>query len=1840
MLNRPDIVGLTGGGDTKLDGIATTGLSVGTIVLVYDESSGETRIYRLSDTSGVVSDSIPIVIVPDDYNATTNHKVWKLSMSSDADETGSSDTISPGSGDTTDTIVVAAQLKVYGELIADSIQSAGDTLYIDKPFHSVGFNNVGTATITGLATVNGGINITAGGLDIDAGGINVDAGGLNINAGGASITGAVNVTGSETISNALYVDTIDVESYDSVVVNDDLKVVGDLLVTGSITGSYLGAMDTVWANFSAGKSHTTDTVVTYDNLKVYGELIADSIQSAGDTLYIDKPFHSIGFNNVGTANITGNTDIGGDLDVNGDFSANEGTFNGNLTANSGNITNDLTVGGNLTVTGDISGNNGSFGSDLNVTGDLSADSIHAGDDVVVSNNLDVGGTGHFVGNVTIEGDLTVNGDLVNGNIEIDTLYRGNKATVTDTIVAYDNFKVHGELIADSIQAVGDTLEIDDTVVVHGGLIVDEIPDDNTFDSLLTVVEGMVSKVPTSDLVAAKTRFSHVLWVDGENGDDATADGSISKPYKTIQAAINAVSTDADSFYTIMITPGSYNEALTINNKNITLQSAAGEFDGVGISGGSSPAVTFTSDADKWYYFEAHGIVFSSSGHRCLDFTNIGAAMIHECSANCGHRSDTAIYIDNSSYNWASYSYVTIQDVYTNKGGIYSEDLHSLFVLYSDIAGRIYAKSSSSSNKTGLILRHSTIKTASMRNPSNVKDSCLVLDGNVIADVINSNLYSGKIVVNGNSEISKFTGSVADRRIELNGTSKLTCYGSYIDTLVDNTSGDITLYSTNFDHLIVSDNTGAFDVRTSEIMVGDTITEHKYYGTDATGADSFWIYDDGDTTRFDSDNPIKVGHSSLIVDVDGYVTISDGLIVGSDTVIVSGGDISTDTVFSGKKNTVTDTVVAYDNFKVYGELIADSIQAVGDTLEIDDTVIVHGGLIVDQVGDDNTHDSVLTIDNGMLKKVASSELIGNEVAIDHIFWVSTNGNDATADGSASNPFRTVKAACDSAGKTAGNVAILIAPGEYHESGIDLPYGTFLVGMGENMQSVIIGRPSGSYVTDTYVFRVVDPTTTTGKRRTVSFEGIKIDGTKLNNNSANDVATVTFSGLTSNTQGPIYFTNCDIHPPERNQGSGNSYGLDIGQHAKAIYVEHCGLYEGSHSGGPTALVYVHDGGWVEIRDNTWFFAPFANPTAGYYPTAAIYVTGSSSFLCMMDAWGGTYDADEDCDLVRVDGGAVYMRGCHLQYGTDPATSNRAAFRAAAGVGFSKSGLSGIFNCVFEGPSNGYDIHISGSGEMSFAQNSYDPNRSYFGSRTISSSSYMPTQENSHVVFVSKGVPVANKVFSKLSDALAYVKSQHPSSSNRWTIIVRPGHYPESGTGAMIVPSWTNIVGSGKQATTIALNRDLHIGGDLVEIRNLTISHTGTPYDVVVDDTANNVMFEDVDFYNGTEVKAYSSSITENKSIVFKQCLFNMQTGGRGLTITGNSSHTVSAAVINCNFAPMSTPSANVYGIYADYTILGIQECAFNMISVAAVYINHGYLKADDCYFQNFAGNAISMQNSEYKIDDCVFAGIDGTTGEIAIDMESSWGEINGCSFNNVMRGVVIDDNCHAVIEGNNFEMFDDGDASVSGIQLIGLSTSSELIINGNTFHRLVANSSGMLAAIYLSSVPKKLLVNGNDIDSVWNEGTGSGFGIFFDYNVTTAPTGCSDWVISNNKMMNISNDGIKFRTGATNAYLPDITIQISGNDIDAGDDAIDLNHHSSSGSNGIGSYSAIISHNRLKANYGTGYAVDVAGNTTPKISVTHNLFLDAPGGSPSISRYVNYTGTVSAAQNSNVDASYTD
>lgn len=72
--NRSSITGLTGGGATNLDGIATVSATVGWL-LALNTGSGVV-LYRLK--SGTTAESSPTYIRPDDYATTTNEKYWEL----------------------------------------------------------------------------------------------------------------------------------------------------------------------------------------------------------------------------------------------------------------------------------------------------------------------------------------------------------------------------------------------------------------------------------------------------------------------------------------------------------------------------------------------------------------------------------------------------------------------------------------------------------------------------------------------------------------------------------------------------------------------------------------------------------------------------------------------------------------------------------------------------------------------------------------------------------------------------------------------------------------------------------------------------------------------------------------------------------------------------------------------------------------------------------------------------------------------------------------------------------------------------------------------------------------------------------------------------------------------------------------------------------------------------------------------------------------------------------------------------------------------------------------------------------------------------------------------------------------------------------------------------------------------------------------------------------------------------------------------------------------------------------------------------------------------------------
>lgn len=75
--NRATVTGLTGGGATNLDGIATADGAATTGWLAAVKTSDTTlSIYRL--VSGTDAEASPTVIRPDDYATTTNERVWKL----------------------------------------------------------------------------------------------------------------------------------------------------------------------------------------------------------------------------------------------------------------------------------------------------------------------------------------------------------------------------------------------------------------------------------------------------------------------------------------------------------------------------------------------------------------------------------------------------------------------------------------------------------------------------------------------------------------------------------------------------------------------------------------------------------------------------------------------------------------------------------------------------------------------------------------------------------------------------------------------------------------------------------------------------------------------------------------------------------------------------------------------------------------------------------------------------------------------------------------------------------------------------------------------------------------------------------------------------------------------------------------------------------------------------------------------------------------------------------------------------------------------------------------------------------------------------------------------------------------------------------------------------------------------------------------------------------------------------------------------------------------------------------------------------------------------------------
>lgn len=144
-----------------------------------------------------------------------------------------------------------------------------------------------------------------------------------------------------------------------------------------------------------------------------------------------------------------------------------------------------------------------------------------------------------------------------------------------------------------------------------------------------------SGIAASDVILdsfISIRSSKTFFVDGSKSGTYVADGSINKPYKTIQAAIDA----APNFTTLVVSPGTYAENLSISGKSgLALRGEGGAYSGLSVL--VQGKLTF----DDSEYVNIDSIVFNNSGAGASDYaldlgsttSQTGNVRFYNCSFN-------------------------------------------------------------------------------------------------------------------------------------------------------------------------------------------------------------------------------------------------------------------------------------------------------------------------------------------------------------------------------------------------------------------------------------------------------------------------------------------------------------------------------------------------------------------------------------------------------------------------------------------------------------------------------------------------------------------------------------------------------------------------------------------------------------------------------------------------------------------------------------------------------------------------------------------------------------------------------------------------------------------------------------------------------------------------------------------------------------------------------------------------------------------------------------------------------------------------------------------------------
>ncbi|MCD6595058.1 hypothetical protein J7L68_05210 [bacterium] len=849
------------------------------------------------------------------------------------------DTIWSKNALTTDTVVAMAQFKTYGELIADSMQAVGDTIFVDD-----------NTSIDGNLLVSDSVGI----------GVAVPQARLHIEGEPASWGEAVGYFQNNYVGTAdgaaVYAVSVPADYYGYGVYGEGgyVGVEGDVYPTGS--DDYYG----VYGYVNGGDGY---------NYALEGDAYGDG-ENYGVYAYA--------------------------MDNGSGLSSNYGIYAyaaGGATNWAGYFDGDVYIYNNLTVDNNI----------------------------YISNNDSVGNNLYVANNTTIDGDLTLNGGLNDGTgfgtsgqylrtdgsdvfwanlsgslIQMDTLRSVNGAN-TDTIRAMAQFYVNGELIADSMQAVGDTVFVDDNLKVNDSLIVsgdayvsgrvgigtdspsqelqvigdaitgggtagndgtDEFieiqaqsenwyigvrnlatPANSDFHIGLTQAEdGIFHIQPDGNIGIGTTTPGYLLDVNGTanfvndvtinaglndgtglgaNGQYLMTDGTdavwsyLSGSLINIDTLRSVNGADGDTIWTmaqfyingelIVDSMQAVGDTIFVDD-NTSINGNLLVSDSVGI-GVSNPQYKLhvedsTGDGDAVGYFVNHSVgpddgiaVYGQA----TDEGYYGYGVYGE-GGYIGVAGD--VYPTGSDYYYGVYGYVDGGDGYNYalEGDAYGDgENYGVYAYASDNGGGtsinygVYADAWGGSESYGIYATAGggAINWAGYFDGDVDIENDLYLYGG-LDDGTGLGTNGQYLMTDGADAVwSYLSGSLinVDTLRSVNGADGDTIWTMaqfYIngELIVDSMQavGDTVFVDDNLkvnDSLVVSGN--AY-IR-NNILVDNG---GRYYGVDATQTDSFWIYDDGDTTRFNSDNPIKVGNASLVVETDGDVYISQDLDVAGKT----------------------------------------------------------------------------------------------------------------------------------------------------------------------------------------------------------------------------------------------------------------------------------------------------------------------------------------------------------------------------------------------------------------------------------------------------------------------------------------------------------------------------------------------------------------------------------------------------------------------------------------------------------------------------------------------------------------------------------------------------------------------------------------------------------------------------------------------------------------------------------------------------------------------------------------------------------------------------------------------